>query len=207
VIVTTRTRIRWAVAAALGLAAGATVSSLVIAAVGRPLSPILGGLLYVALYGAIIGGVSSVVQLAIIPRGAVRWGVWTIANIAGFAVGYVLTSLVGESLGSLVDPGLNLIVGEGTIEDASGAVLGLAIGLAQWLVLRRALPRLRWWLVASAVGVGLGYGSAAAVLELFEVAVLKTNLITSFGAIVGLFLGVAQATALRTKVSAVTTSG
>lgn len=204
-IVTMRTRIRWAVAAALGLAAGATVSSLVVAAVGRPLSPILGGLLYVALYGAIIGGVSSVVQLAIIPRGAVRWDVWTIANIAGFALGYVLASLVGESLGALVDPGLNLIVGEGLIEDASGAVLGLAIGLAQWLVLQRARPRLRW-LVATAVGVGLGYGSAAAVLELFEIPVLKTNLIPSFGAIVGLFLGVAQATALRTKVSARATS-
>ena len=103
-MVTTRTRIRWAVAAALGLAAGATVSSVVVAAVGRPLSPIVGGLLYVALYGAIIGGVSSVVQLAILPRGAVRWDVWTIANIAGFALGYVLASLVGESLGALVDP-------------------------------------------------------------------------------------------------------
>jgi hypothetical protein len=196
-IVTARTRIAWAVSAAVGLAAGATVSGLIVAAVGRPLSPLLGGLVYVALYGAAIGCVAGIVQLAVMPRGAARWYVWPLANIIGFSAGYVLASLVGETLGNAIDPGVNVVVGEGTIEDMSGAVLGLAIGLAQWRVLRDVLPSFKWWLVATAVGAALGYGSAAAVLELFDVTVLKANLVPAFGAIVGLFVGVAQAIALR----------
>ena len=105
-------------------------------------------------------------------------------------------------LGNAIDPQVNLVVGEGTIENLAGAVLGVATGLAQWSVLRRLgiLPRLRWWLLATAFGLGLGYGSAEAVLELFEVTILKANLVPVFGAIVGLFLGVAQAIALRAPV-------
>ncbi len=196
-IVTTRTRITWAVAAVVGLAVGATLSTLVVRAVGRPLSPQVGGLIYVGLYGAVIGCVTGIVQLAVIPRGVARWYAWPLASIVGFGVGYVLASLVGEALGNALDPGLNVILGEGTIEVTAGAVLGVAIGFAQWRVLRHVLPSLKWWLLATALGVGLGYGSAAAVLELFEVAVLKANLVPSYGAIVGLFVGVAQAIALR----------
>jgi len=196
-IITTRTRIAWALATAVGVAAGGTVSSFVVTVVGRPLSPLLGGLVNVLLYGALVGSVTGVVQLAVLPRGASRWYAWLLASVIGFGAGYLVASLVGEALGNAIDPKLNLVVGEGTIEDTAGAVLGLAVGLMQWRVLRRVVPRLRWWLLASAVGVGLGYGSAAAVLELFEVAVLKTNLIPAYGGIVGVFLGVAQAIALR----------
>jgi hypothetical protein len=196
-IATTGTRIRWAVASAVGLAAGATLSGLVVTAVGRSLSPLLGGLLYVGLYGTVIGCVAGTVQLAVIPRDAARWYVWPLASIAGFGAGYMLASLVGETLGNAIDPGLNVIVGEGTIEVTAGAVLGVAIGITQWRVLRQVLPSLKWWLVATAVGAGLGYGSAAAVLELFDVVFLKANLVPAFGAIVGLFVGVAQAIVLR----------
>jgi hypothetical protein len=66
----------------------------------------------------------------------------------------------------------------------------------QWLVLRRLVDVGRWWIAASAVGAGLGYASAAAVLELLEVPVLKAALIPSFGAIVGLFTGAAQGVTL-----------
>src|SRR6266550_874536 len=99
-IVTTRTRITWAVAAVVGLAVGATLSTLVVTAVGRPLSPQVGGLIYVGLYRAVIGCVTGIVQLAVIPRGVARWYAWPLASIVGFGVGYVLASLVGEALGN-----------------------------------------------------------------------------------------------------------
>ena len=47
------------------------------------------------------------------------------------------------------------------------------------------------------VGGALGYGAAAAVLELFDLPVLKANLVPSFGAILGLFVGVSQGLVLR----------
>jgi len=199
--VTTRTRIMWAVVAGIGFAAGATVSSVAVNPVARLVSPLLGGLVSVALYGAVIGGIAGLVQLAVIPRDEVRWHAWLAANIAGFAVGYVMASVVGEALGNAIDPRANIVLAEAAIEISAGAALGLAVGLAQWRALHQvdALPRLRWWLVATAIGVGLGYGSAAGVLEELQVAVLKANLIPSFAAIVGLGMGLAQAIALRTR--------
>ena len=196
-IATARGRVTWAITAAVGLALGATLSGLIVAAAARPLSPLVGGLVYVALYGAIIGGVTGLAQLAAIPRGMARSSRWLAANVVGFSVGYVLVAIVGETLGNVIDPGVNLILGEGTIQEVSGAVFGLAVGIAQWRVLRQLLPRLRWWLIASAVGAALGYASAAAVLELFEVAILKATLVPSYTAIIGLFLGAAQAIVLR----------
>jgi len=51
-------------------------------------------------------------------------------------------------------------------------------------------------IIASAIGAGIGYGIAAAALELFEIEFLRANLVLSFGAMVGLLLGGAQAVAL-----------
>src|SRR5437868_4569528 len=78
--VTMRSRLGWAVATALGLAAGSTAGSLAVGAVARPLSPLLGGLVYVAAYGAVIGAIAAVVQLAAMPRGLWHWSVWLAAN-------------------------------------------------------------------------------------------------------------------------------
>jgi hypothetical protein len=199
VIVTLRTRVTWVVTAAVGLAAGATASSYIVAAVGRPLSPLFGGLVYVALYGAVIGCIAGIVQLGVMPRGAVRWSLWIGANVVGFGAGYVLASIVAEALGNAIDPAVNLVLGEGTIEVTAGAVLGLAVGVAQSRAMRNVLPSRAWWVVATAVGVGLGYGAAAAVLGLFDVTLLKANFVPAFGAIAGLFVGLAQAIALRSS--------
>jgi hypothetical protein len=81
------------------------------------------------------------------------------------------------------------------IEILSGACLGLAIGIAQWRVTRRFGIGASW-VVATAVGVGLFYGAAAAVLELLEVPLLKVNLIPSYGAILGLGAAIGQGVAL-----------
>ena len=49
----------------------------------------------------------------------------------------------------------------------------------------------------TAIGGALGYGIAAVLLELVDVAPLRAALVPSFGAILGAFIGVAQALALR----------
>lgn len=189
-------RIRWAVATTIGWSLGFVVASALTAAVAHPLSPLLAGLVFVAFYGAVIGVVVALAQWLALPRGAAKWHRVVLATVAGMAGGLVATALVGEALGNLIDPQLNVIVGEGVIEDVSGALLGVGVGLAQWLALRDVLPRGRSWIVASAIGAGLAYGIGSALLEVFELPLLKTNLVLTFGATLGLFVGIAQALVL-----------
>jgi hypothetical protein len=186
------TGLAWIGATIVGYALGMTLSTLLVGATARPLSPVLGGIVVVLAYGAIIGIVSGAAQFLALPRGVASWGAWIVATLLGAAVGFALAAVVGEALGNVIDPALNVVIGEGIIEMTSGAIVGLAIGSAQWLVLRALLPRRRLWLVTSAVGGALGYGIAAATLELFDVPALKANLVPSFGAILGLFVGLAQ---------------
>jgi hypothetical protein len=185
-------RIAWIGTTTVGYALGMTLSTLLVGATARPLSPVLGGIIFVLAYGAVIGIVLGVAQLPAIPGGPAPVRLWIVATTLGAAVGFALAAVIGEALGNFIDPTLNVVIGEGIIETTSGAVVGLAIGAAHWLVLRRLLPRRRFWLAMSAVGGALGYGIAAAVLELFDVPVLKANLVPSFGAILGLFVGLAQ---------------
>ena len=191
--------IRWIGATTVGYALGVTLSAVLVGAIARPFSAMAGGIIVVFLFGAVIGVVISASQLVAIPRGGVPWRGWILATVLGGAVGFAVAAMVGEVLGNTIDPTLSVVIGGGAIQIASGATVGLGIGFAQWFVLRRLLPVGRWWIVASVVGSGLGYGAAVAVLELFDVPILKANLIPSFGAILGMFVGVAQGLVLWSR--------
>jgi len=183
------TVIAWIGTTVAGLALGMTVSTTLLRAGGRPLSQVLGGLVFVALFGAVIGAILGLVQLLAIRR--VPWRMWIAATALGSAAGFAGAAVVGEQVANVISPTTNIVLGGAAIQISAGAMAGLGIGSVQWLVLRRPLDVSRWWIAASAVGAGLGYASAAGVLELLEVPVLKAALIPSFGAIVGLFTGAA----------------
>jgi len=173
-------------------ALGVTIATKVLGAIPPPFGAVLGGMAAIALFGVVFGAAVGVVQLvALRGAGRVRSGPWTVTTMLGGAVGFMAAALVGETLGDLISPTGSIVIGGGTIEITSGAVLGLAIGVAQSSIARR-----RAWILASAVGAGLGYGAATAALELLEVPVLKANLIPAFGAILGLFIGLAQGVVL-----------
>lgn len=186
----------WIVTTVVGYAAALGVATLVMGVPGRPLAGLLGGAIYLAVYGAIAGIVLSLVLLVALRGRGIVPATWVVATAGSLAIAFPLMASVGELLGDAIDPRFSLVIGEGTIQDVSGATLGLLLGLAQWLVLRRLGLGRTSWLVASALGAAIGYGVAAAALELFEIEILRANLVPSFGLIVGLFLGVAQAVSL-----------
>jgi hypothetical protein len=175
------------------------MSAYLLGAAARPLAPILGGIVVVALFGAVIGIVIGTAQSLALPRAVASRRAWILATLAGAAAGFTEASLIGESLGNLIPPTTNATIGGAVIQMTSGAIVGLGMGCAQWLVLRRPLSVERWWIVASAAGAALGYGAALGALEVLEVPILKANLMPSFGAMLGLFLGIAESLVLRSR--------
>ena len=116
--------------------------------------------------------------------GAVRasflrtWLLWT----AGF-LAFPLAGLAGTAVAGRVDSPLAALLG--------GTVAGLVIGAGQALVSRRRLDP-RWWVPATAIGMGLGLVLGAALVG------YRTSLadLALMGALTGLVLGIAQAIAL-----------
>lgn len=184
------TVIAWIGTTAVGLALGMTASTALLGAGARPLSPLLRGLVVVALFGAVIGAALGLAQIIAL-RGVGRRS-WVALTALGSAAGFVGAAVVGEQVASAISPTASIVLGGAAIQMSAGATAGLGIGAVQWLALRRTVGATAWWIAASAVGAGLGYASAAGILELLEVPVLKAALIPSYGAILGLFVGAAQ---------------
>ena len=88
------------------------------------------------------------------PRGGRRtWLAWTATALA-----FPPSGLAATALGPVDDPRTALL---------GGAVAGLGIGAAQWLVLRSRLPHpapVRAWAPATAAGLGLGLAAGASLV-------------------------------------------
>jgi hypothetical protein len=90
------------------------------------------------------------------------WPWWVLASAAGIGFGFVALYAVFFAVKAVV-PHLN--------EDrlfgwAFGPLLVLSLASAQWLVLRRRVPRSGLWILATVVGLALGVGVTAVVVGL-----------------------------------------
>jgi hypothetical protein len=127
--------------------------------------------------------------------GSLNWSFWvlwvvasTAAILAGFAAMYALIFLA-----KAIVPGVN--------EDRLfGAVmfpvLGVVLGLFQWLILRQRMRRGGWWIVATAVGVLVGMAAAAGVVAAWHRLLLQQLNLEQVAPVVlvvlGLVLGLVQ---------------
>ncbi len=111
-----------------------------------------------------VGGAVLVVLLGM-SFGTAQWlflrqyhsqaGWWILATVVGFAVGVPVLAWLRPWPGLLAaDPHSTVSEAAGYVGGwaLDGAVLGLAVGLTQWLLLRQHLPRAGWWVLATAVG-------------------------------------------------------
>lgn len=101
----------------------------------------LGVYLFLPIAGLVIGVLQYWLMRRYLPHTA--W--WAAATLAGWLLGALLAQLAGW---------LRLASALGSI-DAALLLMGAALGVGQWLVLRRDVPRAGWWVAATIAGWGL----------------------------------------------------
>jgi hypothetical protein len=114
------------------------------------------------------------------PRSAIRW----LPTFFGFPLG----GLVAEHVSGPVDGMAAALIG--------GAITGVILGAVQSWGMRTNGPPARRWIAATAVGLTVGLGVGAAVVDY---STSKGDLVVQ-GAVCGLAVGIAQALVLRPRI-------
>lgn len=115
------------------------------------------------------------------------WLLWVLATNAGFFPGLALGNLLATSAAEPLASGI------------VGGSFGAAVGIAQWLVLRRHLAPSQHWMSGTALGWSLGAALGALLLSRFAPGVPPGGLIwtLSIGFFAGALVGVPQQRLLR----------
>lgn len=101
------------------------------------LSYIAPGVLATWVIGSVTGAISGLLQWLVL-RIVIRLSpLWILNSLLGWAVGFFLGAHVASVLG-LTEFAFGIVI---------GAVLGLSLGIAQWLILRTKLSSAGWWIV------------------------------------------------------------
>lgn len=189
----------WAGATTAGYALGMTLSTGPLGSLVRPLSPFLGGILNVLIFGAVNGAAIGACQVAVLPRGLVPIHRWILATLAGSAVGFGVAAVVSEALSNSMDPARNVVLGFAGVAVIAGGTIGLAFGLGQGLALGGRWAGRRGWIWASAAGTLLGTLASTALLGLLEWPVFAAAPGTAVGVILGIFAGIFQGLVFRAQ--------
>lgn len=144
----------WAIATALGELVGfiaPTLAGVGIAALGLPDPAMAVGVtLAGSLEGAALGYAQSLVLRRHLPQ--VNRRAWVLASALGAVVAYSI-GMLPSSIGDFERFSPALLAAGGSL---LGLVFLLSMGLPQWFILRRHLPRAGWWVGANALAWPLG---------------------------------------------------
>lgn len=102
-------------------------------------------------HGALFGAVGGFTQWLVLRHWLPRTGWWLLASTVGYVVGVVV--VIG-------------IVGDTVVGPVLWALGGAVCGCAQWLLLRRRLPRTGWWIPASMVGYAVSWAVGWAMYDI-----------------------------------------
>jgi hypothetical protein len=174
--------LEWVLAIVVGYAVGTLVILPWMVTFAYAAQPaLLTGLVGGAVLGVVLGGA----QWLVLWRHA-RWvnGWWVPASIAGGMLGLGLGMELADmltlpSLGVVTrGAALPVIAWQAALRaGVTGALVGLGLGGAQWLVLRRSIHRAGWWIIANGLGWLASLALGAALADL--IGVLGALLLTS----------------------------
>lgn len=100
--------------------------------------------LYMYIFIPIVGLVTGLMQYGLLRRYLPRMGWWVLATIGGWLLGVLLIAIP-----------IWLNWTDGSNLNLAFILMGFAIGVGQWLLLRHRLPWASWWIGASVMGWGL----------------------------------------------------
>ena len=170
--------LRWTVATAGGMLLGFLPTVLLVNVLDLGLAQIV----VPVLAGATIGFAQWIVLRRYVTAGSN----WELVDGTSWAAGYVLGLLLIQTLPSTI-----------FIEFIGYLLFGVIVALVQWPVLRREIPNLFVWIVASSLGWAAGFWTSQAVLPLFftdpviEPAVSTTVIAVTSGLVAGIITGIA----------------
>ena len=114
----------------------------------------------------IAGLLTGVLQYGLLRRYLPHMGWWVLATTGGWLLGPLLILMPGW---------LNFCTYEPANFNMAFIVMGLSIGVLQWLLLRRRLPRAGWWIGGNVLGwgvLGLITGDTTGQFGLFVIGLL-----------------------------------
>jgi hypothetical protein len=82
---------------------------------------------------------------------------WMLLSAAGLAGGLIAALALGAPI--------QAVVGMMLVTPILTGMVGAALGTSQWVLLRRRLASARWWIPASAAGLGLGLALGVVLVE------------------------------------------
>ena len=82
---------------------------------------------------------------------------WTLLTAAGLAVGLAAALALGAPI--------QAVVGAMLVTPILTGIVGAALGTSQWVLLRRLRANARWWIPASAAGLGIGLAAGVVLVE------------------------------------------
>jgi hypothetical protein len=166
--------VRWIFASTVGLIVGLAVYVPILVGFGSELSFAVQSLIS-AIAGAIFGASLGIAQGIVLRRRPFQPGRWVLVSIVGGSVGGAVALSMGEAVGDASSFELAVTVGF--------TVIGAFVGIAQWIVLRRQLPRAGWWILAGSMGTAGTMAAALAARETVGVSAALALII--YGAITG----------------------
>ncbi len=164
--------ILWTLANVLAFAIGITVSLVVYRAVGEIAA------------SAALGIVVGVFQWLVLRNRLLQTRWWIMSNALGVPLGFAAV----EALNHYAPGGWKIVLAG----DLRFLALGLIVGFAQWIVLKRVLRKAGWWTLANVLGWSLGwyatYLIALVLPEFFAILVGYAVIGLIYGIITGLAL-------------------
>jgi hypothetical protein len=149
--------------------------------------------------GAGLGGGIGIAQWLVLRRHIASAGWWVLVSVVGgmigVAVGLVLSdalrplisTLLGEAIQSR-PTGPRLALSNTVAVGAAGAIVGVVLGSAQWLVLRRHVRSAGRWIVASCLGWMAGLSLSAGMIDVLGIPLSLLAIGVVSGAATGVLL-------------------
>jgi hypothetical protein len=170
----------WVLATALGAAVGLTASVTITLSIGS-MADVDADALFGAAAALLLGILTGSAEWMVLKRYIPRAGWWVAATLGGYIAVLILTSLsnvlgIGAAMGAPYSIALTVII-------------GAALGVPQYLVLKEHFPNSGWWVLASSIGMlGSLLGGIYPAHNIVELVILGATMGAIWGGVTGIAL-------------------